>query len=210
MQGDFDEAERHLQDALAQAAASGDDNELIAARRGLAMVAIERGDATLARLMVDQAKRDALRVGNVWVLGALQGYETSVLILEGRMDEARSLAEEVMPTARLAGLNAVAETSRGLAHVLRLQGDHEQAVELLDEARRIFEAEGDVGGVAHVLTELGVIHGERADHERAAGFLNEAKALRDSVGIATPGSEVGDIERTLAACVADPVRAGGR
>ena len=90
--------------------------------------------------------------------------------------------------------NGIAEMSLRSARVARHAGAFDEAIELLDEAIRIYSTEGDDGGIAHVLTERAVIASLRGDHARAGFLLGGALAIRERLGIATPGSETRDVE----------------
>ena len=199
MQGALAAAEELLEANLKDAEVVGNDAEVVMSRRGLLSLALERGDAGRARVLLDAALADAERLGDTWMRAPLIGDGTKLALLEGRLDDARDLAEGLTVNAQRRGsANSVAETSNNLARVLRHQGSTDQAIELLIEAGRIFEAEGDGGGVAHVLTELGVVFGVCGDLAGAASMLAGAAATRARLGLATPGSEVRDIERTIA------------
>lgn len=200
MQGALSAAQDLFETNLEEAEAASNNTEIVMSRRGLVSLALESGDAAGARVLLDAALADAERLGSPWMIGPLLGDKARLALLEGQFDQARALAEDVLVMAqRYGSANAVAECSRDLARILRHQGETDHAIELLGESGRIFEAEGDAGGIAHVLTELGLVYGLRGDLARAVLLLGGAAGARARPGLATPGSESADIERTTTA-----------
>jgi hypothetical protein len=94
----------------------------------------------------------------------------------------------------------IASSSLALARVSRLEGRLAESRTLLDEAARIMRSLDDVGGLAHIVVEraLGVAASSAPDYSLIVRLITSAHAVRQSLGMATPGSE----ERHIAAAMA--------
>jgi predicted ATPase/class 3 adenylate cyclase len=202
MRGEVENARVLLETNLAEAAASGRDGDVIWSLRGLLSLAVERGDAVAARRLLDDALGRAGALGFEWMSAPLRGTAAAVLELERRFAEARSVAEQSLADAQRYAVNAVAECSVEVARQSRLTGDLTNGLELLAESARIFQAEGDIGGIAHTLVELALQWHARGDHARPVELLGGAAAVRTRIGLVTPGREAQSIATALAAATA--------
>jgi predicted ATPase/class 3 adenylate cyclase len=203
MQGDTNAARLVFEEDFEQARAEGDEREMVTARRGLISLALERGDADTARAVLVEAQEQAARLNLRFMSVILLGDSAHLALLDGDLAQARSRLQDVLAFAQGSGnANATAEISLKLARVARHAGEIDEALELLTEAARVFSAEGDDGGVAHVLTERGVIASHTGDYVHAAVLLGGARAVRDRLGIATPGSEADDVDDARQAAAA--------
>ena len=171
--------------------------------RGLLSLDLEGGDFDTARAVLARDARSGRSPRQPVDVGILTMDSTHLALLEGDLAGARARLQEILiEVQEIGNANAIAEISLRAARVARHAGDIDEAIELLAESACIFSSEGDDGGIAHVLTERGVIAGCTGDHVGAALLLGGASGVRDRLGIATPGSEAGDIDRTRRAATA--------
>jgi class 3 adenylate cyclase/tetratricopeptide (TPR) repeat protein len=69
-----------------------------------------------------------------------------------------------------------------LAEVVRKQGRYDDALELLNAARRGFASFGEETGVARVLHFFGTVWAQRGDYDRALENYNKSLAIRERIG----------------------------
>jgi predicted ATPase/class 3 adenylate cyclase len=200
MQGKADDARSTFTHILQQATYDGDDREMLMARRGLISLALEHGDVATAGTLLDEARAQAARLDLRWMVAVLTADQAQLALVEGDLARARDLMQTVLPLAQASGnANAIAEMSLKAARVCRHSGTANEALALLAEAARTFASEGDEGGIAHVFAERATIASAAGDHTFTVVLLRAARSIRDRLGIATPGSEIDDIDHSLGA-----------
>lgn len=78
------------------------------------------------------------------------------------------------------------------------RGDAVQALKLQLEGHAAATATGDPRAIALALEGLAGARSLAGEHDEAASLLDEAAALRESVGTPLPPGERGDVERIFA------------
>jgi predicted ATPase/class 3 adenylate cyclase len=199
MQGEPAEATALIEANLDDATTSGNTPEIVMSLRLLVSLALDRGDTTAARRLLDTAWARASGLGDTWMTGPLLSDSADLALLEGRLDEARRLMQETLELAqRFGDVNAAAECMRSLARIARHEGALAEALVLLSEAGHVYVSQCDLGGFAHVLTERAMAASAEGDHERVGLLLGGQANVRGRVGLATPLREVGDIASATA------------
>ena len=102
--------------------------------------------------------------------------------IRGHLGEGQGWLEQV-----LAGGDGTVSAERaaalsGLANVVQVQGDHERARELHEEALALWRAVGDPRGEAMTLDCLGYLAQGRGEYGRAAGLHEQALELANQAG----------------------------
>jgi predicted ATPase/DNA-binding SARP family transcriptional activator len=174
--GDHVRAERHVQEAIAEADKAGDELSLGHAEHLYGAVALFTGRyQESARYLETAVERfrvqdDPLNVA--WTLHHLGQLRK----LEGRCDLARVAHEESLALYRAEGAEARAAYALWRLSIVSGQtGEHETAASQCREALAVLAAIGDSTGVAHATATLG-------DLARVAGDLERAEeAYRDSL-----------------------------
>lgn len=171
--GEFDEAERHLQQSLAGARKGGNRTAATMALRNLGSLEFQRGrlaeasryfDEALATFPGDPANKD--------METDIAARKALVLGRQGRHDEARSALERCLRYWQAkAHPRWIARTSFQIATVDRAAGRIEEARRRLDDARTAFRNVGDTAGVAECEEEL------RALDRRAMGTTADWPSL---------------------------------
>jgi predicted ATPase/class 3 adenylate cyclase len=204
MQGDLGRARDLFEENLAAARAAGDAVEEMVTLRELANVAIERNEPADALPLLDAAAQlVSTGAEGPWLGGMLDRDRARAQVDLGQLREARAGFEESLAlTQRYGIMRGVAANTLALAKVARLEDRLDETTPLVDEATRIYRSCGDTGGLAHALVERALIESARARHDRAVELLGAAEALRDELGIATPGSERQGITAARAAALA--------
>jgi class 3 adenylate cyclase/tetratricopeptide (TPR) repeat protein len=171
--GDYDQALRLYEDVRAAT------NE-VDAWRGVASTLRKQGRYDDALTCVDNAfKTDALRGADLAPLWLEQGWTLSVA---GRVEQAADVLQ-----AAIAALDGRREPLVGrlllqLARTETLQGDPGAALAHEREAERIFEAAGDVQGLATALRLAGDTHRTRGELDEAAAALERGLQLAEQTG----------------------------
>jgi non-specific serine/threonine protein kinase len=147
LQGDFVAARPRLEDAVRLAQDLDDAESLSVALEGLAYLALQQADYTLARAL-----------------------------LERRLSTTRTLARSTSP-ADLTLTWQTATTLAELGHVAFEQGDHHAAAALLEEGRELAWQIGDTTIAAMFDVGLGAMAHELGDYERARRLTEHGLAL---------------------------------
>src|SRR5690606_26302919 len=191
MQGQLDRALDLMEQNLARSRERGDVAGIVSSLREIANVAVEQNRPADAEGPLAEATRlaatdDASR----WLLGILMSDRARAALALGRLDEARAEYESSMAMGQQLGIpRAIAGCSVGLAQVMRAQGNPRGAESLLREAEAFYRDEHDAGGLAHVYVEAALVNSALGRHDATALLLGAAQAVRERIGIATPGSE---------------------
>lgn len=139
-------------------------------RQALDRIELEHDNLRAAlRWSIGNGKAEtALRIGGaLWTFWEMRGYFT-----EGRewLEATLAMGEPVPVPVRAKALLAAA----GLADA---QGDYDQAITFYEQAIPLWEAEGDLSGLARSLNNLGVVFDSRGEYERAGALYARALAL---------------------------------
>jgi len=148
----------------------------------LAWSATTRGDYRLADTSLSSAAGIFEALGDPGGLGWCTGTEALVRVLQGRLQESRSVARRLLPLAELAASWDVAISLTIDALAAAELGDLDNADAEAERAEKLFEAIGDDWGRSLALVALGA-------SARAAGRLPEAlEHFENAVRVAEDGA----------------------
>lgn len=191
--GDWEQAESHLEAALAALGAEGTAGERARIYADWSLTAHHRGDVERAGELARQALVEADAANDMQALAQARNMLGILASNLGRRAEARvhletslSLSEQLSdPNARAAALN-------NLALVLGAEGDRGRAVELAEQALALYSAQGDRHREA-------AMHNNMADLLHASGNREEAmRHLKSAVAIyAEIGVEAGAVQPAI-------------
>ncbi len=167
---------------------------LHAARQLLSSATMAAGTGELrGSAVTPEAEREA------WTV-ELELAQTLIRMPDGQRDRARAQAEHV-----LRGLDRrrypelAAESLNLLGNIARLNGEMDNAVQLVRESLTLYQAYGNRTGAASAYANLGVLAANQRDNETAFSHfnlsLNLREALGDSLGIAISRNNLGNLER---------------
>jgi len=181
--GEFAEAERSYQEAIAIFRRIGDRRALAMSINGLAVAHYESGDLRGAKVLDEQYLEIEREVGSkINTAGAL-GNIANVEDALGNLAEARRLNEESLKIFAEVGDQRAMGTALGnLAILLYEQGDLEGARKKFDEALEIKRKIGYQRGIAYDLSGLSEILRAEGNLEAARNKQEEALAIRDQLG----------------------------
>jgi len=199
MQGDYVEAQRFLEHALALARDVGDSHLVGAVLNNLANVAIRQGDYETARVRHEDVL--AMRQD----LGDAEGIATSLNNLgviahdQGDYVHARTLYEEALAARRGQGANSsIAVLLTNLAWVAYMEGALDEARDHHERSLSMRRQLGMSNQIAAPLEGLALVSGAAGQPERAAILLAAAAALRDEIGAPLPSDERAEHDQILA------------
>ncbi len=182
LRGDVDRCRHVATDALADAAAAGDDGALAAAHTVLAMLAATDGDRRANDAHYLRALAHAEAAGDALQVIRIHTNRGSRLVEEGDYREA---VEELGTAIRLAevtgfsAFRALALSNRGEA--LTRLGRLEEAVSDLVESRALYQRLGS-RMVCYPLGHLGEVYRQRGQRQLARASFEEAVAVAEQAG----------------------------
>jgi tetratricopeptide (TPR) repeat protein len=149
----------------------------------------------LARADFAEAQAVARASGDPLALGYVQAHYGALLCLDGDLDQARALHEEVLTITRSSGdQNLRAEAHYLLATDFLAARDAGSAAPQLAAAIRDYQNFDHLDGLARCLGALSALALERGDPHLAARLIGTAAAVRDRVGL-KPWPYVTEAER---------------
>jgi class 3 adenylate cyclase/tetratricopeptide (TPR) repeat protein len=182
-------AEQRFREAHALAVRVDDGHGAGWALQHLAWSATTRGDYDLADATLAQAAEVFRSLDDSGGLSWVAGTEAFVRLLQGRLAEARLLADAVLPLGEATG------ERWGVAALLTVDavaaaelGDIDVAAAQAERARAYFTALGDVWGQSLALFAAGIALRGAAEPDRAVETLTEAVRLSDEGGHPMTGS----------------------
>ncbi len=182
-------AEQHFRQAHDLAVRVGDPRGAGWALQHLAWSATSRGDYALADRTLEQAAEVFSRLEDTGGLSWVAGTEGFVRLLQGRLAEARELAQSVLPLGEVGG------ERWGVAALLTIDalaaaelGDVAAAADGAERARRRFAALHDGWGEALALAASGVAARGAGDADRAVELLEQAVAVAEAGGYPLVGN----------------------
>jgi class 3 adenylate cyclase/tetratricopeptide (TPR) repeat protein len=185
----LDEAEERFRQAHALAVQVGDPRGAGWALQHLAWGATTRGDYALADRVLEQAAEVFSSLEDTGGLSWVAGTEGFVRLLQGRLAEARELAQSVLPLGEAVG------ERWGVAALLTIEawaaaelGDVAVAAQEAAQARGRFADLGDGWGESLALTAQGVAARGDDEPDRAVELLEEAVRLSDQSRYPVTGS----------------------
>jgi tetratricopeptide (TPR) repeat protein len=149
----------------------------------------------LARADFAEALAIARAAGDPLAVGYVQAHYGALLRLDGDLDQARALHEEMLTIARSSGdQNLPAEAHYLLATDFLAAHDAGSAAPQLAAAVLDYQNFGHLEGLARCLGALSALALERGDPQLAARLIGTAAAVRDRVGL-KPWPDVAEAER---------------
>ena len=149
----------------------------------------------LARADFADALAVARAVGDPLILGYVQAHYGALLCLDGDLDQARAMHEEMLTIACSSGdQNLLAEAHYLLATDFLTAHDAGSAAPQLAAAVRDYQNFGHLEGLARCLGALSALAVERGDPRLAARLIGTAAAVRDRFGL-KPWPYVTEAER---------------
>jgi non-specific serine/threonine protein kinase len=156
IQGDLEQASRHLDEAMSIADALGDRALLVDIVAMQGSVEQQRGNLDEARTRFDRALELRAEHPNEWDRSGLLFNRGVTFALQGRLEEAEHDFRESLAIKRALGDDrGVSHALNGLGHVKSSMGELEEAHRLLDESLEIKRGLGDEPGMVNTLLTLG-------------------------------------------------------
>ncbi|HZN13280.1 MAG TPA: tetratricopeptide repeat protein [Acidimicrobiales bacterium] len=183
-QGDLDTARALLEEGLALAEETNDDDLVARIVSLLGGVAQLRGDLAGASVHFEAALNIARAIGSQRAIAGSLGNLGMLALVTGDIERAVALYTEATDVAR-----ANAEDSRQLAGVLgnagmvfENAGENQRARAAYEEALRLAHEEGDVGRAARVQAHLGQLLFQENDVAAARAALDASRAVFHDLG----------------------------
>jgi tetratricopeptide (TPR) repeat protein len=200
----FEEAHRHLDNALRAGRIAGIPLVECRALHGLATAAYRQGRFSRAMSLYKEALVQLPRLGGAepQLAGEIYLYLGTVLGHAGHVDEAveaYTRARELFEGAQRP--EQVGEALMGLGDVLSASGELEGAQSLYERARALFEQREDLEATAHVRSSLGMVLMQAGRAREAVEHFQESLAIaqrvEDGVG---EGRALTELARCYFAC----------
>ncbi len=178
--GDFETAQRVLQEALPVHRRCGDVRMISST---LGMLAVIGGDADAALALSREALDVARNGDDPYAEGHALWHVGVALARVGELDDAERAVDEAVSFARAHGnLRSVGSWQKTLAGLAIMRGDRARARRLFEESLSIHRDLDDVWGVSHSLSNLAYLSLEAGDTETARTMLGEALAIERESG----------------------------
>jgi predicted ATPase/DNA-binding CsgD family transcriptional regulator len=199
LQGDYDQAIRHSEDALAGWQQLGDHRGIARSLLCLAAVARYRDDFAGAESLGHESLAAFRAIDDRWGAGHVLTHLGMLAWLQGNHATGIAYYEEALAFLRDAGdqsgiFEIVLEMGRGACDA----SDLTRATTLFEECLTLATSMGDGPSRGRALTELGVIARLRGDRGRATDLLTQATALAQENGdrrqLAYLAWHLGDVE----------------
>ncbi len=199
LQGDYDQAIRHGEDALAGWRQLGDQRGIARTLLCLATVARYRDDYAGAQSLGHESLAAFRTINDRWGIGHVLTHLGMVAWVQGDHATGTACYEEALAHLRDVGDEAgifevVLESGKGACDT----GDLARATMLFEECLALCATMGDRAGRGAALTELGVVARRLGDHARATDLLMEATALAQENGdrrqVAYLAAHLGDVD----------------
>jgi transcriptional regulator with GAF, ATPase, and Fis domain/lipopolysaccharide biosynthesis regulator YciM len=180
---DYGNAERYYRKALETASAAGDHDRVNISSMNLSVLLQEMGDYSRAIASYEEALAMAFRSQNLPVLARMYSNLGNIHRYLGMLQKARDFAERAVELADKLNQQHDRGLNRMLAgEVLLLEGRHDEARVLLDEAARMFATAGAADeGLEAAINRVELLTAmERRDEACAAGneAVEKARHLR--------------------------------
>jgi predicted ATPase/class 3 adenylate cyclase/DNA-binding CsgD family transcriptional regulator len=182
-QGNYQQAIRWHQQALALYREVGDMQGIAFALNNLGIQAQYQGDYERARAFLEESLALYREQGDQWgiaiVLGNLGLGEAS----QGDYERAKALFEENLAISRELKAKAdIALALHNLGDIARYRGDHQRAMVYLEECLFVCEELGDKRLTSMTLNILGLVARWQGDFARSAALHTESLALSRELG----------------------------
>lgn len=199
LQGDYDQAVRHSENALEISHRLGDRRNVARSLLCLATVARYRDDYAAAQSLGQESLATFRAINDQWGIGHVLTHLGMVAWVQGDHMTGTAHYEEALTHLRDIGdesgiFEVVLELGKGACDA----GDLNRATILFEECLVLSTSMGDEAGRGAVLTELGVVARLQGDHTRATDLLTQAAALAEETGdrrqVAYLAAHLGDVE----------------
>jgi predicted ATPase/DNA-binding CsgD family transcriptional regulator len=199
LQGDYDQAIRHSEDALEGWRQLGDRRGMARTLLCLATVARYRDDYAGAQSLGHESLAAFRTINDRWGIGHVLTHLGMVAWVQGNHATGTAHYEEALAHLRDVGdesgiLEVVLELGKGACD----EGDLTRATTRFEECLALSAAMGDRAGRGAALTELGVAAHLLGDHARATDLLMQAAALAQENGdrrqVAYLAAHLGDVD----------------
>ncbi|MDQ2651701.1 MAG: tetratricopeptide repeat protein [Chloroflexota bacterium] len=182
-QGDYDQAIRHSEDALAGWQHLGDRQGIGRSLLCLAAVARYQDDFAGAESLGHASLAAFQAVGDRWGTGHVLTHLGMLAWLQGNHATGIAFYDEALAHLRDVGdQSGIFEINLELGRGACDAGDLARATTLYEECLTLATALGDGANQGRALTELGVVTRLRGDHARATDLLTQATALAQENG----------------------------
>ena len=199
-EGDFAEAEKLNEEALAIFRRLGDRRGISHVLNNLASMAIDQGNGSAALPLLDESMEIRTELGDRHGAGLVMSNLGLVAHDLKNHDEARSLFERGLEILRTLGSQRnVAMTLINLSAVLREVGDYPSAESELEEALFISGRVADRLLIATCLEEIAALAVAMAQPMRAAALWGRAERLREEIMAPLPDRSKAPFDRQVAA-----------
>lgn len=183
LQGQLNEAEIPLAEAVELSRAAGDEPHLQAALGNLALARRDSGELDAAVALFTEEADLCRRLGATWGLQANLGNHAGALRQLGRYDDAMALLTEQEAICRAIGeAVGLGAALVGQAAILADQGDPAAAMERFEAYRTWAVEAGDLRAQAEALLNLGNTQRQLGDPAGGAARSAEAEALVRRMG----------------------------
>jgi predicted ATPase len=199
-EGDFAEAEKLNEEALAIFRRLGDRRGISHVLNNLASMAIDQGNGSAALPLLEESMEIRKELGDRHGAGLVMSNLGLVAHDLKNHDEARSLFERGLAILRTLGSQRnIAMTSIKLSAVLREVGDYPSAESKLEEALFISGRVADPLLIATCLEEFAALAVAMAQPMRAAALWGRAERLREEIMAPLPDRSKAPFDRQVAA-----------
>lgn len=186
-QGDYEPAERLLQESLPLfqrvESTSGQAHVL----NTLGMIADERGDLDLAVAFYEEALARFRQLQDTHPIAMIYNNLGGTLYKKHHVTSAVELSEESLRLSRESGDRLwTAVSLNNLGELLRAQGDLTRAAILLEESFALYTEVGDRAFTVDILNNLGNIAHDRGDLKRAASLYHQGMVRALEFGVKCP------------------------
>jgi predicted ATPase/DNA-binding SARP family transcriptional activator/DNA-binding CsgD family transcriptional regulator len=182
-QGDLDEAEARLVDALARWQRLDDRLKIGRAVSALSTRAILAGDYERAADLAEEALAVGREIGSDLIIGGALARQGIVALWRGDLARAAVLLDEAYQVADRTGNGRLRiNATLYLGIVAERNGDYRRALALKEEQLGLARAMGDKENIAIALNNLGVAIELAGDPAKAAEHFAEATALAGEIG----------------------------
>jgi DNA-binding SARP family transcriptional activator/Tfp pilus assembly protein PilF len=190
MLGDYQQATRGYQQALALFRQAGDHTGQARALNNLGIVCDFQGRYRQATELYWQAVRVFREIGDRYGEGSALDNLGLLCERQGRYRQAISHHRRALTLAREVGnLVGQANALDNLGTVYQRQGSYEDAADILQQALLLFREVGSRPGETDALINLGAVYLGQRHFEQAASQLNEALAISRETGLRSAQAE---------------------
>jgi len=201
-QGEYARARTLLEESRGLYSTLGDQQRLGWVLLLLARVLfLSQGDLAEAQALAEQSLALLREVNDTWIIVFVLNLLGQMRLHKGELAPARELFEASLAIAKEVGWSRwyIAESQLGLAHVVALQGEVEQARALCQRSLALVREIDNKEGISTCLEGLADIVARQGEPLWAARLWGAAEALRETIGTPLPPVARDTYERSVAA-----------